>query len=164
MHSPLGALHPNITGPPASLPERRISNHLILSSYLSAFKNNISLESKTNAKWETKPAQTGNSIVAICLKFLHESTLIFFLTLIFYVLLIKMSISSIFSICFYRVLCVIFMYNSYNFSNFPALCGSVCFLIPNCVYFFQFFKSYLACFSNFFFIPLIPTFKTLSVL
>ena len=55
-----------------------LSNHLILSSYLSAFENNISLKSRTNAKWETKPAQTGNSTVTICLKFLHESTLIFF--------------------------------------------------------------------------------------
>ena len=90
-----------------------------------------------------QPAQIGNYIVIICLKFLHESILIF------YVLLIKVSISSIFSICFYRVLCIVFMYNSYNFSNVPALCGCVCFLIPNCVYFFQLLKSYLAFFSIF---------------
>ena len=30
-----------------------LSNHLILSSYFSVFKNNISLKSRTNAKWKT---------------------------------------------------------------------------------------------------------------
>ena len=77
----------------SSCPRSRWCYRTISSSHLISVHLKIifpeSPEPMPNGKQQ--PAQTGNSIVIICLKFLHKSILIF------YVLLINMSISSIFS-------------------------------------------------------------------